>query len=230
MRRSGAKIELEAEFGAGGETEGTLILTNRRIIFVTTNEKEDDLPEPSLLNPFTKEPIYFSEVEDIDSIPAAKGNLFIQIPSIVSVTGRNPKLERPHLQVEWLEGRDSRSAVFIETLTGSSRKKNLSDWAPVVEKLKAGTLVLVSLPQAPSVETLEGKILWVLGDMQDKGLFEIQGEVERQFKLEPELDPDDVEKACENLVSTGVIAKQDDPSGDSFFRKRSPLGEDDLPS
>jgi len=228
MRRPGAKKEFEAEFGVGGEKEGTLVLTNRRIIFVTTNEKEDDLPEPYLLNPVANQPFFFSEVEDIDSIPTTQSNLFIQISSITSVTGSNPRLERPHLQVAWLDGHDSKSVMFIETLTGRSRKRNLSDWAPVVEKLKAGKLVLVPLPKAPSVETLEGKVLWVLGDMQEKGFFEIQGEVREQFKIEQELDSDDVEKACENLVSTGAITKQEDPSGDSFFHKRSPLGEDDL--
>lgn len=88
MRKPGAKKELEAEFGAGGETEGTLVLTNRRLIFVTTNEKEEDLPEPNLFNPLAKQPLFFSEVDDIVSIPTVQGNLFIQIPSIVSATGR----------------------------------------------------------------------------------------------------------------------------------------------
>jgi hypothetical protein len=137
-------------------------------------------------------------------------------------------LERPHLQVTWLEGADTKSLLFIETLTGRSRKKNLSDWAPTIEKLKAGNLVLVPLPAIPGVETLEGRVMRVLGDMQEKGLIEIQGEVEEQFKLK--LDPDDVEGACEKLVSIGSITRQDYESGDSFFRKRSPLGEEDLSS
>jgi hypothetical protein len=66
--------------------------------------------------------------------------------------------------------------------------------------------------------------------MQDKGCFEIQGEVERQFKPEGELDSDDIERACQELVSTGLVTVQGDPSGDNFYRKRSPLGEDDLSS
>jgi hypothetical protein len=43
MRPAGVKEEIEAEFGAH-EREGTLVLTNRRLIFVCTNEEEEDLP------------------------------------------------------------------------------------------------------------------------------------------------------------------------------------------
>ena len=85
---------------------------------------------------------------------------------------------------------------------------------------------LTNLP--PSIETLEGKILRVLGDMQDKGTFEIEEEVESEFKLD--LDVDDVQKACEKLVLLGLVDKTPDASGDAFYRKRSPLGEDDLSS
>ncbi len=42
MRQAGTAKELEGQLG--GELEGTLLLTNRRLLFVCTNEKEDDLP------------------------------------------------------------------------------------------------------------------------------------------------------------------------------------------
>jgi hypothetical protein len=226
MRRAGAKKELESEFGAGGETEGTLVLTNRRLMFVTTDEREEDLPEPSLLNPFEKERVFFSEVEDIDSIPHDPRNLFIQLESITSAAGRNPELERPHLQIAWTSGEGSKTSLFIETLTGRSRKKNLNDWAAVIERLKAGTQKLVRLPKAPGAETLEGRVLLVMGDMQERGPFAIKAAIEDALKVE--VEEDDVESACDRLVTAGLLLSGSDSSGETFYHKASPLGTDDL--
>jgi hypothetical protein len=226
MRQAGTIKELESEFGAGGETEGTLVLTNRRLIYVTTNEKEDDLSEPSSLNPFGKSEVFYSEVEDIDSISKEPGNLFIPIQSIVSVAGRSPRLERPHLQVTWTSGNKSQTSLFIETLTGRSRKKNLSDWAGVIERLKAGIPKLVHIPPTPSVDTLEGKIMRVMMDMQVRGPFAIAGAISDSLKVD--VEEDDIEDACNKLVSTGSLLSELDSSGETFYRKASPLGEDDL--
>jgi len=225
MRKAGVRKELESEFGVG-ETEGTLILTNRRLIFVTTNEQEEDLPAPSALNPFEKEPIFFSDVEDLGSIPKAPGNLFIELSSIVSVAGHNPELERPHLQVNWTSGAESKTLLFIETLTGLSRKRNLNDWAGVIDRLRAGTQTLVPIPKAPGLETLEGRVMRVMADMQSRGPFAIVGAVEDVLKVKAEVD--DVEDACNRLVSTGSLKAETDPSGEIFYRKASPLGPDDL--
>ncbi|MGH2637941.1 MAG: hypothetical protein ACRDF4_01430, partial [Rhabdochlamydiaceae bacterium] len=109
------------------------------------------------------------------------------------------------------------------------RKIDLKDWARVIDSLKAGT-IKIEYPKvpAPSSDTLEGKILYVLGDMQDKGMLEIEEQAEEYFKLE--LEPDDVETACKKLVSVGLVDAVDSESGDSFYRKRSPLGRDDLSS
>jgi hypothetical protein len=218
--------ELESEFGAGGETEGTLVLTNRRLVYVTTNEKEEDLSEPSSLNPFGKSAMSYSEVEDIDSVSKEPGNLFISIQSIVSVAGRNPRLERPHLQVTWTSGDKSQTSLFIETLTGRSRKRNLSDWAGVIERLKAGTQKLVHIPSTPSVDTLEGKIMRVMMDTQMRGPFAIVRAISDSLKVD--VEEDDVEDACNKLVSAGSLMSELDSSGETFYRKVSPLGEDDL--
>ncbi|MDG7003603.1 MAG: hypothetical protein JRN56_06870, partial [Nitrososphaerota archaeon] len=43
MRTGGVSKGLEAEFG-GGVKEGTLVLTNRRLIFVCTDDKGEELP------------------------------------------------------------------------------------------------------------------------------------------------------------------------------------------
>ncbi len=61
--------------------------------------------------------------------------------------------------------------------------------------------------------------------MQEKGVFEIEEETETQFKLD--LDPDNVEAACEKLASMGFLDKTPDNSGEVFYRKISPLGDDD---
>jgi hypothetical protein len=226
MRQTGVRKELESEFGVGGETEGTLVLTNKRLIFVTTDVKEVDLPEPGALNPLAEIGIYFSEVEEIDSIPTVPGNVFIQIMSIVSVTGRNPELERPHLQVTWVDGVAPKSSLFVETLTGRSRKKNLSDWVGVIERLKAGTQKLIPIPSTPSMDTLEGKIMRVMADMQSWGPFTIERMIEDTLKVKVEEDA--VEDACEKLVSMGALKSEQDGSGEVYYRKTSPLGPDDL--
>lgn len=66
----------------------------------------------------------------------------------------------------------------------------------------------------------------ILADMQKKGVFEIQQEVEEQFKLK--LDPDNVQAACDRLVRSGLLQRMPNPSGDAYYQKRSPLGEDAL--
>jgi len=227
MRRAGFKKELES--GLGGELEGTLVLTNRQVIFVTTDEREDDL-RISLGQRLGlgKMRLFYSDVEDLKTIPREPGNLFIPLASISSVTGHGSRggLERPSLEVKWAEGGNKVSGIFIEVITGRSRKRNLNDWAPVIERLKAGGQKLVSIPKPPGVETLEGKIMLILADMQRKGLFTIEDEVETAFKVK--LDPDDVQTACEALASRGLVKCEPDSSGDMFFRKLSPLGDDDL--
>lgn len=77
MRESGRVRELEG--GLGGELEGTLVLTNRRLIFACTNERQDDLRAPSA--PGVMHLVY-SDVEDLASIPANDDNLFIELSSI----------------------------------------------------------------------------------------------------------------------------------------------------
>ncbi len=63
--------------------EGTLLLTNRRLIFVCTHEKEDELKT----SPFGKMALVYSDVENLVSIPAGGDNLFIEISTISSVKG-----------------------------------------------------------------------------------------------------------------------------------------------
>ena len=134
------------------------------------------------------------------------------------------------LKIKWKEGGGAKSAEFFEDITGAGRKENLKDWVKVIESLKANKIRL-QIPSAPTpgLDALEGKVLYILNDMQEKGIFEIEKEVEDAFKVE-DIDSDELDAACKKLASQGFLDVIKDPSGDNFYRKRSPLGKDDLSS
>jgi hypothetical protein len=98
----------------------------------------------------------------------------------------------------------------------------------VIERLKTGKQKLIQLPKSPGPDTLDGKIMRVLADMQRKGIFEIAKEAEDQFKVK--LDSDDVQSACDRLSGIGLLKRIQDPSGDMYYQKCSPLGDDNLSS
>jgi hypothetical protein len=225
LRLGGARKELEAEFG--GSKEGTLILTNKRVIFACTGETEEDLPGETGLNPTGKIRLVYSEVDDLDDVPQRSPNVFIPITSITSAEGHGQGLERPSLKVAWNDAAGKHEVVFSETLIRPG-KRSLNDWAAVLGRLKAGTQNFAVLPSPPPVDTLDGKIMRVLADMQEKGLFAIEEAVEDRFKIQ--LDPDEVEEACEHLVTSHLLARNPDPSGGGFYRRVSPLGEDSFSS
>lgn len=220
MRGAGKEKDLGAEFGFG-TTEGTLVLTNKRLIFACTNEREEDVPNATVLTPFGKISLFYSEVEDLEQIPAGAPNVFVPLAAISKVTGHKGELTRPSLEVEWQDDGGSHTRVFTETLTGR-KTRNLNDWAPVISNLKAGTQRLVNVPPPPPLDTLEGKIVEVLSDMQEKGVFDIEETVESQYKLD--LDPDDVQAACDRLVTKGLLVRNPELTDDAFYRKVSPLG------
>ena len=225
MRGLGVKKEFEAEFGVG-ETEGTLVLTNARLIFVCTSEKEEDVHAGyTPLDPTAH--LLFSDVEDLSEISQDPSNASIPISSIKSATGHGGEVTRPRLEVRWAENAEERGAEFREVLTGK-RRKNLNDWAAVIQRLKTGNLNLLPTPKAPPIDTLEGKVVHVLSDMQEKGIFSIEEEVEEKFKIS--VDPDEVQAACDKLAEEGTLDRFPDSSGDTFYRRRSPLGEDDFSS
>lgn len=120
-----------------------------------------------------------------------------------------------------------KGAEFTEEFTGR-RKKNLNDWAAVIQSLKKGNLNLVTVPKTPPIDTLEGKIVHVLSDMQEKGIFSIEKEVEEKFKIS--VDPDEIQAASDKLAKDGAVDRFPDSGGDVYYRRRSPLGEDDLSS
>ena len=217
---TGARKELEADFGFG-EVEGTLVLTDRRVIFVCTDEKMVELPVGYL-----EANLVFSEVESIDQIPQKPPNVFVPISSIESVRPHGGRLERPGFELEWEDSGTKRSFLIVQA---EERKgKGLKDWVTIIENLRAGRQKLVAIPPPPSTDTLEGKIVRVLSDMQEKGVLEVEEEVEDQFKVQ--LDPDEVQAVCDALATQGIIRRYPDSSGDIFYRRASPLGEDHLSS
>ncbi|MDG6899493.1 MAG: hypothetical protein JRN59_04995 [Nitrososphaerota archaeon] len=221
MRAGGASKGLEAEFGAGVK-EGTLVLTNRRLIFVCTNDKGEELP----VGYFSDHLLLYSEVEDLDNVPARAPNVFIPLAS-VSVKGHKGEFGRPSLQASWKDEAGTHDLVFVETLTGR-RKRNLNDWASVIEGVRDGTRKLLSLQMPSSSTSLEGKMMHVLADMQEKGVLEIEESVEGEYKVD--LDPDEVQAACDRLSSQKLLVRFPDPSGDIFYRRASALGDDGFSS
>jgi hypothetical protein len=225
MRGLGVRRELEGAFGFGEKT-GTLVLTNKRLIFVCSDEKEEDIQTGyTPLTPTTR--LLFSDVEALDEISQDPENISIAFASITHAVGHGGEVSRPNLEIRWNAESGERGAEFTEILTGK-RKKNLNDWAPLIQRLKSGTMELAAVPKAPPTDSLEGKIFHVLSDMQEKGLFSIEGEVEEKFKVS--LDPDEVQAACDKLAKEGLIDRFPDSGGDVFYRLKSPLGEDDLSS
>ena len=221
MRTRGASKELEEEFGMGVK-EGTLVLTNKRLIFVCTDEEGEDLP----VGYFGDHLLLYSEVEDLEKIPRQSPNVFVPLER-VSVKGHKGGLGRPSLEVGWEDESGNHTLVFTETLTGS-RKRNLNDWAAIIERIRNGTQKLITLPTPPSTESLDGKVMHVLADMQEKGVMKIEEDVEGEYNIS--LDPDEVQAACDRLSSQRLLIRSSGPGGYLYYRRASALGEDDLSS
>ena len=216
--------------GFAKEVQGTLILTNKRLIFVAANQ-EMDFRVATVLTPGSMEHFRFADVDDLEDIPDYPENLSIPLDEIEIDEGEEHFFENPTLKIKWLEDGTERKAEFIADISNVGRKIDLKDWAKTIDSLKNKTKN-ISTPATipPSTDTLEGKILYILGDMQDKGVLEIEEQTEEHFKVE--LEPDEVEAACKRLEALGFIDLVDNTSGDDFYRMRSPLGkdEDDLSS
>lgn len=240
-------INKPTHLGIRTDLQGTLVLTNKRLIFVCNSSRSESLASNVSSNGTIDDkiaresaslgqdifgqsaPLRYTDVEDLSNIANNEKNLFIPISSIVSISGHKGIIGRPNLKVSWNDASgEVKNTEFQEALTERDRKKNLSDWADVIQKLQDGTLSPREPSSLPQSDSTEGRIYYVMGDMQSKGTFEIEEETEKHFAIE--LEPDEVEAACEKLVSMGLIEKISDPSGDSFYKRRSPLGEDDLSS
>ena len=202
--------------GVGREVEGTLILTNNRILFVAANA-EDDFG-------LTSRAVRYADIDDLSSIKSDPSNLSIPLNTILETKSSKGMVRTPSLKIKWKSVTGEMVAEFEQTIIGG-RKKNLNDWADVIADLRTGKRKIVAPQSIPSRETLEGRIFHVLGDLQEKGPFEIESQVEKIFRVD--LDPDEVQVACDKLVSLGLVEKH---GSNAFvaYRRISPLGKDDL--
>jgi len=223
-RSSGVAKEVEAEFGFGDESEGTLVLTTRRLVYVHEEEEEENLN--LLPGGVGGRQIRFSDVQELESVARDTASVSISFPSIVSVKGKKGMMSAPKLEVAWNNGSKVLVTEFVQQITGGSRKRNLNDWGPVIERLKKGEQKVASLPPVPGKDTLEGKVLAVLGDMQEKGVLTIANQVGQRFK--EEADSDHIQAACDTLVKSGFLVSTTEFKEDPFYRRISPLGADDL--
>lgn len=209
------------------ETEGTLLLTNRRIVYArgdTTEKIEESVPAvPGGLSPGWKSIIY-ADVDEIDAIKPDPANISVDLARLTSAKGIKRMAQSPKLEIEW-DDRTKRTE-FIQQVTGKSRRRNLNDWASVIERLRQGTQKIIELPPAPDGSTLEGRIFRLLSDYEERGPLTIELEIEKRYKVE--LEPDDVQAACEKLVSMGLVSKTVPPGEEAYFAKVSPLGPDNL--
>jgi len=224
----GIRQEAESDLDVGKQTEGNLVLTNLRLVYAHGAETEVDIPVGNI-TPFdtlgTKR-LFTSDVTELDDIPSDPFNIVIRISTITSVKGHHTPGFAPRLELRWTAEGVEKRTEFIEQETGRSRKRNLNDWAPIIERLRTGKQKITILPPAPDRGTLEGRILLVLDDMQEKGLVTIESEVEGKYKTD--LEPDQVQAACEKLVSQGLIRRTTPSSEEPFYVNVSPLGEDDM--
>ena len=240
-------INKPTHLGIRTDLQGTLILTNKRLILACNSNVVESLASNvssngSIDDKIAREsarlgedvfgesaPHRYTDVEDLSNIGSNAKNLFIPISSIVSISGHKGIIGRPNLKVSWNDtSGEVKNTEFQEALTERDRKKNLADWADVIQKLQNGTLSPRKPSSLPQSDSTGGRIYYIMGDMQTKGTFEIEEETEKHFAIE--LEPDEVEAACEKLVSMRLLDKIPDPSGDSFYKRSSPLGEDDLSS
>ncbi|MDG6921959.1 MAG: hypothetical protein JRN67_01545 [Nitrososphaerota archaeon] len=202
--------------GLGKEIQGTLVLTNTMLIFVAANTEIPSSPGLGTIQ-------YYADVNDLNSIGQNPPNMIIPLETILTTKGSKGIMTNPNLKIKLKAVSAERTEEFVQTIIGG-RKKNLNDWATVIENLKSGKIIPKTPSWLPDKDSLEGRIVSVLRDLQEKGLFEIENEIESKYKID--LDPDEVEEACNKLTSKGILEKKNE----EFYRLQSPLGSDDLSS
>jgi hypothetical protein len=218
-RGIGLSKEVEAAFDVGKETEGTLILTNQRLLYAHGSEKEDSLP----IGIFSTKRLIYTDVTELESVASDPANFTIALGAITSAVGHHRPAGAPRLEVRWEEEGAVKSTEFVQQIIGG-RRRNLNDWAQVIMKLKSGGQKIRALPPLPPRDSLKGRIALVLGDMQEKGLITIEERVEEEFGVD--LDPDQVEEACDELAAEGLLRKSTAAGEDEFYQKVSPLDDD----
>jgi hypothetical protein len=116
--------------GLEKEYEGTLVLTNKRLLFIAANQEQD-----VAVTPLTTARLSFADVKDLNNISTGSGNLAILLSEVEVEKGHEGLFRLTTLKIKWKEGGEAKSAEFIEGIAGAGRRENLKDWARVIESL-----------------------------------------------------------------------------------------------
>ncbi len=124
---------------------GTLILTDRMLLFVEADKEEEvNVGISPVSGRYAT--VRYADVEDLSEVSANPNNLSISLSPIQTATGSGGILRPPELKVSWKASSGQlEHAMFSEELI-NYRKKSLKDWAKVINGLKDGSIV----PKKPS--------------------------------------------------------------------------------
>lgn len=229
MEQGGEEVILAEERNVilkSKKSDGTLVLTNKRFLFVPATES--DMPGFGQLSiGYYRISQYFSDVKDLKDLPIeGQGDfLSIRLRSITNVVARKGFL-RPTLKVEWrADDLSTRDAEFLQKFVGKSKRINLTDWATAIGKITGGASFFApKLPDYSSIgqdDVIAQTIIKVLSDLQEKGLYEIEHEIERDhYEIGQEIDSDELRSKCDSLVKGGILSV--DETGE-FYWIRSPI-------
>lgn len=184
--------------------EGSLILTNRRLAFAQNESVRDDSDVQKIL-----------QKRDLFSVP---------LDQIVTVSG-NRGIIRPSLRIVWHNPPGDPSSTKTEfTQKNGPRsleeaRNGINEWVPLIEKAAtSNTVEPVQLNDEMESTANEGelrsRVLEELGDMQWKGFFQIEKDIEEKYG--GSINPDALESTCNKLVKENLI-EQD--KYEHFFRK-----------
>ena len=187
--------------------EGSLYLTNRRLLFVS-EAGADSRPSKNQLSRSSSSAARISI--PLDSIDNALGKRGIVRPGLV-VDWHDPGSPESPLRTEFIQR--VRTARFGEIGV------DINDWAESIVEAKNPELAekrKESLSQNVDPTALKNQIIEDLADNQWRGIIQITSEIEGKYDLN--LDPDAVEEICKSLVGEKLL--EQDKYG-MFFRKVS---------
>jgi hypothetical protein len=190
--------------------EGTLLLTNRRLVFATGNSVQES---------------------DVKKILQDRNVFAIPLDQIANVSG-NRGLLRPSLNVMWHDPPGDPSLTKTEFLQ-KYRPANIDDlrnaineWGPLIERAATSDIGEEVQSEKPKIEVpkidddqLKSRVLEELGDKQWKGFFQIERDLDEKYGTST--DPDALESCLTKLVKEKLL--EQDKHGE-FFR-RIPTGK-----
>jgi len=256
---SAAEVILAEEQGASRnlgslhKKSGTLILTNKRLVFMRGNKeiRIEVVPEiwrdivPNIFPSGLPAILGFAEVYDTAEIPSQMTfpDVSIDLASIISATPERPVdvtsfRRSSRLVVSWNSSIETKIVEFEEHMSGRPRKINLNDWGDVIMKIKSGyfdnlirELINSRNSSQLEVNSIEANVYFLLGDLQSKSTVLLSKEMEERFATR--IDFERIQQACDRLERLKLIAGTYDTfwnDGDldrpPFYRKYPPLGSE----